>query len=317
MPSKMKYSNKRQNYKRKNKRRGARGKAVKKYAPAQKANIVKSLMPIAESRKYQVRSPTGENLQDQWRTIIPNVWERMQREGLAHSYDKQETQNSFSGNTLFSRYLNFESQIEFDTIRHIQEPVQLLVIQGWWKTPYITQPQADGNILTTRNAQGVLLDYNPEQYINFQMASMLNDRFDTIDKKKCKIKFMKEYNIVGKAIQVENSIGLLPGADPEVKRECVRTRLRHNFTWKPQRKYHMTPATIYGSTDTPNPSAFKPDDTNCFWTPSAMKNEELWIPFVSYKFKNYTAFGVDEEAAVDANSNPKLYVKQTHYFLDM
>jgi hypothetical protein len=317
MPSKMKYSNKRQNYKRKNKRRGARGKAVKKYAPAQKSNIVKSLMPIAESRKYQVRSPTGENLQDMWRTIIPNVWERMMREGEAQTFDTQAISSAFSGNTLFSRYINFESQIEFDTIRHIQEPVQLLVIQGWWKTPYLTEAQSAGDGLADRNTNGVLLGYNPENYINRQLQVMLSDRFDTIDKKKCKIKFMKEYNITGKAIQVENSIGLIPGADPEVKRECVRTRLRHNFSWKPQRKLHMTPATIYKATDTPNPVYFKPDDTNCFWTPSAQKNEELWIPFVAYKFKNYTAFGVDEEAAVDANSNPKLYVKQTHYFLDM
>ena len=146
---------------------------------------------------------------------------------------------------------------------------------------------------------------------------MLNDRFDTIDKKKCKIKFMRNYHISGKAIQVENSIGLLPGADAEVKRECVRTQLRHNFTWKPQRKLHMTPATIYKATDTVNPLGFKPDDTNCFWTPSAIKNEELWIPFVSYKFQNYTAFGVSEDAQVDATANPKLYAKQSHYFLDL
>ena len=85
--------------------------------------MVKQLMPIAESRKYVIKSPTNENLVDMWRTIVPNVWERMNREGLAQTYDKQTISSAFSGNTIFSRYLNLESQIDFDFIRHNQEPV--------------------------------------------------------------------------------------------------------------------------------------------------------------------------------------------------
>ena len=195
------------------------------------------------------------------------------------------------------------SQIDFDFIRHNQEPVQLTIIQGWWKTPYITQSQSEGNIITTRNAQGVLLGYNPENYINHQMSLMLSDRFDTIDKKKCKVKFKREYIIRGTTIQVLNGTGDPPGTQT-VKRECVRKQLKHNSTWKPNRKYHMTPATIYKATDTVNPGNFKPDDTNCFWTPSAIKNDGLWIPFVSYKFKNYTAFGIDANQNLDASANP-------------
>lgn len=315
MPKNVGYKKVRGNV-RNNQKNRKNAKNKKAYAPRRKQAVVRSLMPLAESRKYVITSPTNESLQTLWRVVVPNVWERMTREGLQHSYDKQLTSSSFSGNTLFSRYLNVESQIDFDHIRHNQEPVQLTIIQGWWKTPYITQPQSAGDILATRNAQGVLLDYNPEEYINFQMASMLSDRFDTIDKKKVKVKFKREYEIRGTSIQVINGTGDPPGTTT-IKRECVRKQLKHNFTWKPMRKLHMTPATIYSATDTPNPANFKPDDQNCFWTPSAIKNEELWIPFVAYKFKNYTAYGVDEEQNVDANANPKLFIKQSHYFLDL
>lgn len=305
------------NNNRNNKRIVNRRKAVRKYAPKAKQNIVKQLMPVAESRVSALKSPGSENMDVQYRVIIPNVWERMDREGRAATYNTQPIQSSFSGNTLFSRYINFQSDIVFDNIRHNQEPVNLVVIQGWWKTPYITEAQSKGDILTTRNAQGVLLGYKPEDYLQFQIASMLTDRFDTIDKKKVKIKFMKEYHIAGKSIQVVNKIGLPPGSAAEIKREAVRRTLTHHFSWKPNRKYHMTPATIRSATDAQNPVNYKPDDPDCFWTPSAMKNEELWIPFICYKFKNYTAFGVNEDGEVDANATPQLYHKQSHYFLDL
>lgn len=309
--------NTRNNRNRNNKRIVNRRKAVRKYAPKRKQNMVKSLMPIAENRVYALKSPSSENMDGQYRVIIPNVWERMDREGRAATYNTQPIQSSFSGNTLFSRYINFQSDIVFDNIRHNQEPVNLVVIQGWWKTPYITQPQSAGDVLTTRNAQGVLLDYNPQEYLQFQIASMLTDRFDTIDKKKVKVKFMKEYHITGKTIQVINKIGLPAGSSAENKKECVRRTLTHHFSWKPNRKYHMTPATTRSTSDAQNPQNYKPDDPDCFWTPSAIKNEELWIPFICYKFKNYSAFSVDEEGQPDNFATPQLYHKQSHYFLDL
>lgn len=308
MPAKKGYK---KNNKRKNNRRGAR--KTNNYNSSRKVNVLKMLQPIVENRKYELESSQAVTLTGQYNITIPDVWEKMQRSDEWQTQDRQLTQQGFTGTTLYSKYLNLQSIVEFDSINHINVPVRISVIQGWFKTPYLTEAQSSGNNPT--NAQGVLHSVNMSTFIGNQLQGMLQGRFSNLDKKRVVIKFQKEYDVRGVSIETEDGAG---GIDVTTERKP----LKHYFTWKPNRKYHMRPATSIS--EELSYATVKPDDPNAFWTPSSTKNNDLWVPFVFHRFYNSGDFGhtktVDEttgQYTLDANLNPKLWLKQAHYFTDI
>lgn len=304
------------------KKTGAVKKRNNAYKPANKRNVMKMLSPIIEKRKYQLIQDDNPILLNSEHTIIvPDVWEKMQREDEFHILDSQLTSRGFTGNTLFSRIVNHQQIIEFDAVNQIPYPVEMEQIVGWFKTPYITQAESLGQ--DSRNGQGVTYGHNMSVYIGTKIQNMLKDKFSNLDPKVVKINFRKRYNIKGSTIETENHDAT--GFEMEV----IRKPLRNTFTWKPNRKYHMKPACLQ---DQQTSATYKPDDPSVYWTPSSLRNQDLWVPFIFYHFRNHDRFGKkrgdtvgnpnqgippEPEWIEDVNAYPHLFHKQTHYFTDL
>lgn len=307
-----------------NKRKTTKRVSKKPYSSKNKQNVMKMLSPIIEKRKFQLikeDSPTLINSQEM--VLIPDVWEKMTREDEFHHDPAQLTARGFTGNTLFSRFLNYQQIIEFDAVSQIPYPVELEQLVGWFKTPYLTTEESAG--LVARNAQGVVFNHDMNNYILRKIKNMLNDKFSTIDPKVVKVMSRKTYNIRGQ------SVDTLDGDGDGFLTDVVRKPLRNTYTWKPNRKYHMRPAT---PADGNTAGSYKPDDPQVYWTPSPVKNQDLWIPFVFFRFKNIDKFGkrrgntvgdpnadppIPPEPAwvIDNTAYPHLFHKETHYFTDL
>ena len=222
-----KKTTKRNNYKRKNNRRGAR----KAYAPQNKKNTLKMLSPILENRKYQlIQDDNPILLNNEYTVIVPDVWEKMNREDEFHnlSTGTQLTSRGFTGNTLFSKILNHQMILEFNNVTNIPYPVEIEQVVGWFKTPYITEQESAGTV--SRNNQGVTFSHNLETYVGNKISEMLVDKFSQLDPKKVKVNFRKKYTIRGQDI---DSVSGVPG---EFMTEVIRKPLRNTHTWKPNRK---------------------------------------------------------------------------------
>lgn len=317
MPKNVGYKKVRRNVRNNQKNRKNVVKAKAAYKPQNKRNVIKMLAPIIEKRKYQlIKEDTPTLLNSQEMILIPDVWEKMTREDEFHSDPTQLTSRGFTGNTLFSRFLNYQQIIEFDAVSQIPYPVELEQIVGWFKTPYLTTEESAG--LVARNNQGVIFNHDMNNFILRKMKNMLNDKFSTIDPKVVKVLHRKVYNVRGQSIDTADG----PGTGFET--EVIRKPLRNTYTWRPNRKYHMRPATLV---DGATASAYKPDDPNVYWTPSPVKNQDLWIPFVFFRFRNIDKFGKrrgdetleppEDPWVPDATAYPHLYHKETHYFTDL
>lgn len=296
-------------------------KAKQAYKPQAKRNALKMLAPIIENRKFQIISGTDDEspilLNNKETVLIPDVWEKMGREDEFHTFNSQQTSRGFTGNTLFSKILNHQQILEFDYITNIPYPVELEMIMGWFKTPYITTEESAG--MVARNPQGVTFNHDMSQYVARKLHNMLEPKFSSIDPKVVKVKFRKTYNIRGQSVDTEGFGG------ETFDTEVIRKPLRNTFTWRPNRKYHMKPATIQDGTTA---GAYKPDDSaNVYWTPSPVKNQDLWIPFIYYNFRNFDKFGKrkgditaqppEDEWVNDSTAYPRIMHKQTHYFTDL
>jgi hypothetical protein len=135
---------------RKNKRNPKR-KAVRAYrAPAKKA-MARRIAPIAEGRRLTFTNTSsahfmGPNLSvENWFVSIPDTWNHMYRENFLDTLPKQPSSQGFTGKTLFSRYLNQQLKIRFNTINHYTQPVDVHVCYGWCKVPYVTPLQPTGS----------------------------------------------------------------------------------------------------------------------------------------------------------------------------
>lgn len=287
------------------------------YAPRRKQAVMKMLAPVVENRKYQlIQEDEPILLSNEHTVIVPDVWEKMQREDEYHSIGSQLTSRGFTGNTLFSKIVNHQQIIEFDAVSNIPYPVELEQIVGWFKTPYLTTEESAG--LDHRNPQGVVFNHDMSNYIGRKIQNMLQEKFSSLDPKVVKVNFRKRYTIRGQDIDTVSGV---PG---NFETEVIRKPLRNTFTWKPNRKYHLRPATI---ADGNTAASYKPDDAQVYWTPSPVKNQDLWIPFIFYRFLNKDKFGKrrgDTSASPpedpwvhDATAYPHLFHKQTHYFTDL
>jgi len=289
------------------------------YKPRVKRATIRTIMPMAEGRKYSVQTTTPFALAQEWLVNIPNSWQKMAREQSLEDQPRANTSNGFTGKTLFSRYLNQHIQINFDNISEIQTPVRMRVLYGWAKTPYTTQFQSVG--ANAENPQGVLPGYNPESFIQEQLEDIWSGFLATNDPKRFKLKYNKELYISGK-----QGSAVLFEEDPSgsgtvaVESTCInRRQLNFYPKWSPNKKYHMVPCTEAVSTPGENatPDGFF-DDPQSFWSPSNTKNKDLWFPFFAVRFMNVTDYGRNPKTGeVDISVYPHLVQKNTHYFLDI
>lgn len=307
-------------------RKNNRKRPAKKnaYKPSNKRALVKSMMPVAEGRKLvhthlspkYLAASTDEN----WQVFIPNSWLNNYRESFLETLDSAPTSQGFTGKTLFSRYVNQKINCYFDNIEHINVPVKLEVISGWCKVPYITNLQSLGNA-AQRNQNGVLINYTPAEMISRELANTYGVEFPVNNPKKFKLKFKRNYNIAGRTIE---STGTGGGQDIDV----VRKELKLRFSFTPNKKYHMTSATIgngvntqgaYIKADDGQPAyvSTEPTDDHAFWTPSHLNNQDLWIPFTAIQIKNPTQFGVDKMGQHIPTAYPYIVRQDSHYFLDV
>lgn len=312
-------------YKKRRGRYQTRKRVLKRRAYKRKNRkaVARAIAPIAEGRKQSwggtelttlLPSDTPELTDNTWIVNIPNAWEQYARENALETQPNQLTDRGFTGSTLFCRYINQHMQINFEKITHIATPVQLRVCYGYAKIPYATQFQAVGT--TDRNANGVVVGYNPESFIESQLRLQYADLLPTNDPKKFKMFHNKVYYIKGSSIpgmNTKDSAGFGP--------RNLRREMNFKPSWKPQKKYHMMPCTrVVGSGAT----GLKPDDffpatpgaNTTFWTPSNTK-QELWYPFFAFQFINKDDFGYNETGDPDTNAYPQYVQKNTSYFYDL
>ena len=315
MPAQKKYQKRRG-------RKPAAKKRVAKKRPYRRNNrmaVARSLNPIVEGRKLVVAANQTTLLAADWTVIIPNSWEKMPRENALEGQPEQLTSSGFTGNTLFSRYINQHLQINFDRINHISAPVNMRIMYGWAKIPYVTQYQAvGGNVAgVTRNAQGVLVHYDPTAFVKQALEIQYDGLLPVNDPKKFKMFHNKEYFIRG----VQGSGIEFDGMGQPLEMNRINRRVLDFYPkWKPMKKYHMMSATAVGGSGS---ETVKPDDyfpvspaVQGFWTPDNLK-QELWYPFFAINFKNHDDYGRDSDGAIDTSAVPNYVQKNSHYFYDM
>jgi hypothetical protein len=244
---------------RKNARRNRKPvRAVKKrnnpYKAQNKRRLAKILQPIAESRKLNFINTTTSRLlgptvdTENWYVQIPETWNNMYRENFLDTLPNQPSSQGFTGKTLFSRIVNQQIKIRFNSIAHYATPPMLHVVFGWCKIPYVTPLQSSGNDMA-RNENGVLIQHDRKSMIARTLANMYNTMFPTTDPKMFKLMYNKKFQVKG-----ETLIGqMFPDpTNPTATARNIRKDINYNVTWKPNTKYHMTPATTGdGSIDPP------------------------------------------------------------------
>jgi hypothetical protein len=297
----------RRNYRKRPVRKNNRKKALiskkKVYSKNYKRNTARILAPIAESRKLTFTNTTSPKYlgpitnTENWQVIVPETWLQMYRENYLDTLPTQPSSQGFTGKTLFSRFLNQQVKIKFETINHNNTPVQMHVCWGWCKMPYLTTLQSTGSSVA-RNSNGVLISHNPTEFI-------------------------------GKNLQAKATpAGSPPGTAAESIPLTIRKDIDYRITWRPNTKYHMTPATRGIGSDGNN-DEIKPDTGSAtyataalgtdtaFWTPSSKNNGDLWIPFFAMQIKNTDSFGHLENGQSNFTAYPYHLHKNTHYFYDL
>ena len=202
--------NNRRNVKRKRpyrKRRATtRATTRKVYNKNYKRQTAKILQPIAEGRKLafqQITSarflgPTTPN--ENWYVTIPETWNQMYRENFLDSLPKQPASQGFTGKTLFSRYINQQIKVKFDTIQHYTQPVNLHVVYGWCKVPYVTALQSTGSD-SAANEYGVIIQHDRSQMITRALAKMYGVMFPVTDPKQFKLMYDKQFQVRGQTLE--------------------------------------------------------------------------------------------------------------------
>ena len=308
-PRKNNYKNNKNN---KNKKNNFNKKKV--YKRNYRKQTAKMLQPIAEGRKYTLQTTAPYKCAQEWNIIVPDAWEKMVREDALATRPRQNTSNGFSGNTLFSRYLNMHVRMNFDNIAHYSNPVRFTVLAGWAKLPYTTQFQAVG--AEDLNDQGVLVAYNPTHFIHEQLEDIWSSFLPVNDPKRFKLKIHRTYYIKG----TQGDAMVYNPTKQEMDEVVHINRKELDFypKWSPQKKYHMMSATSLAGSSAED---VKPDDffeaNQGFWTPSNTKNEGLWYPFFAIRMLNSGDYGRNTDGDVDTNAYPTLVWKNTHYFYDM
>lgn len=314
MPPKRAYR-KRRPYRKKPAAKRQYRKKTNAYKPANKKATIAKIMPMTEGRKRSWTEPT-RTLAEEWTVQVPNSWEVGAREGAYESTNYQNTENGFTGNTLFCRYVNEHVKISMETIKYNPQPVVMRIIHGWCKAPYQQPLAAEGNA-ARKNANGVSYVWNLETFIKQKLAETFTGPLPVNDPKVFKLNFNKQFYFGGRTISTT-----IPNADPTKDPTAVNQTFRKELDfypkWSPQRKYHMIPVQ-FGVSTTVKPDDFNFADykTGAYWTPSPNKNGELWYPFFAIRFNNVAEFGVNQKGEADITAYPKMISKNTTYFLDL
>lgn len=309
--NKMNYKKRNNNYRRKN-----------PYNARYKKQTAKILQPIVEGRKTTFLNDSslikivGATANDGWQVIIPESWNHMLREPFLESLDKSPTSSGFSGNTIFSRFLNQQIKIKFDQVYHIGVPAEFQVVYGWSIVPYITAESSIGADAQT-NSNNVLIEYDPELQIAKNLADMYNKTFPVTNRKQVKLFYNRKFQVAGRMVNTNR-----------LEASQVRKDLNYRITWKPNTKYHMRPCTMGdGNNAMGNPvrpdtgisvpfGPTQPTAFDTFWAPSTKNNGSMWQPFFAIRLANPAEFGKDKDGASDPNAYPYMYQKNIHYFFD-
>lgn len=332
MPKNVGYKNARKNTRNPRKNR----KNMRKrnpYNAAKKKQTVKMIQPIAEGRRLtfsqtltpRILGPTVNN--ENWYVHIPDTWNHMYRENFLDTISNQPSSVGFTGKTLFSRFLNMQVKLKFQSIEHYTVPPHLHVVWGWYKIPYQTALQSTG-APGSNNSNGVLIQHERAGAIARNLAAMYNVMFPVTDPKQFKLMYRKEFQVRGENIEGKD---VSDPADVKDVNQVIRKDIKFNISWKPNTKYHMRPATEGNGTDSVDPggTALKPDDgnadfntnhppaTTAYWTPSNKNNGDLWTPFFAIQLKNANAYGRDAKGENCVTCYPLMFQQNKHYFYDL
>ncbi len=304
------------------KRRATNNRGKRPYNRNYKRQTSKILQPIAEGRKAVFLNTTspikivGAPEDDGWQVIIPQTWQHMYREQFLETLDKSPTSKGFTGNTIFSRFINQKIKVKFDNVLHIALPTGFQVVYGWSKINYQTSLQVEG--LDATNVNNVLIEHEPEDQIAKSLANMYNQMFPTTDRKQFHLMYNRKFQVAGQSVNTTRT----PASQ-------MRKDLDYNITWRPNTKYHMRSATQGDGNDSMS-NPLKPDhgsatfegptpptSTETYWTPAGKKNGYMWTPFWAIRLTNPQYYGVDKDGHADTNAYPILYQKNNHYFYDL
>lgn len=307
----------------------------KAYNPTTKKNTSKMLQPIAEGRKLTFSNISsarflGPDISvENWAVHVPDTWNHMYRENFLDSLPNQPSSKGFTGKTLFSRFLNQQIKIRFNTLNHYTQPVMCHVIYGWCKVPYLTQLQSSGSD-SASNPNGVLIQHDRKTMIARLLSQMYNVMFPVTDPKQVKLMYNKKFQVRGETLE-----GLDVTTDPTnptPSTQTIRKDLDYSITWKPNTKYHMRPATSGdGSNGDPDPAkddlqpdagnsnflTAQPPNTTSYWTPSAKNNGDLWTPFFAIQITNASQYGRGPDGNTSIQAYPYMFQQNKHYFYDM
>lgn len=331
MPRNVGYKRPRRNTRRPRKNK----KPVRKnpYRARNKKALARTIQPIAEGRKLtfqqtlspRILGPTTHN--ENWYVRVPDTWNHMYRENFLDTLSNQPASMGFTGKTLFSRFLNMQVKLKFQSIQHYTEPPSFHVVWGWCKIPYLTALQTNDST-SSSNTNGVLIGHERAGVIAKNLAQMYNVMFPVTDPKRFKLMYNKEFQVRGENIEGKD---LSDPQDVKDFTQVIRKDIKFNISWKPNTKYHMVSATEGNGTDSVDPggNALKPDDgqedfvssvpgaTTAYWTPSSKTNGDLWTPFFAIQLKNANAYGKDDKGNNSVTSYPLMFQQNKHYFYDM
>lgn len=314
-------------------RKNVKRKALAPYRAGAKKAMARKINPIAEGRRLTFTNTTSARFLgpdasvENWYVHVPDTWDHMYRENFLDTLPNQPSSMGFTGKTLFSRFLNQQIKIKFDTINHYTQPVDVHVCYGWCKVPYVTPLQATGSD-SQSNENGVLIAHQRSQQIARNLAKMYNVMFPVNDPKMFKLMYNREFQIRGQTLE---GVDLSDPSAPKATIQTIRKDLDFNISWKPNTKYHMRSATAGdGSDGSPPPgNSLKPDDgsstymtappanTTAYWTPSSKLNGDLWTPFFAFQVKNAVTYGRAPDGNPSIQSYPYLFQQNKHYFYDM
>ena len=197
MPNVRRPNRNRKNVRRNRRPTRATTKARNAYKAGNKRATSKQIAPIAEGRKLTFVNTTSARFlgptidTENWAVQVPDTWDHMYRENFLDTLPNQPASKGFTGKTLFSRFLNQQIKIRFNTIDHYNIPVMCHVVYGYCKVPYITQLQSSGSAGAS-NDNGVLIQHDRKTMIARLLSQMYNKMFPVTDPKQFKLMYNRK-----------------------------------------------------------------------------------------------------------------------------
>jgi len=189
-------------------------------------NMVAKRAPIVETKK---KTSAGTiQFGDYYNVIIPDAYE-VHQQGLLDT--------NIVGSNIFAKYLNSQFQITFaqDEIQQLNQPIVLQILFGWCKLPENIPPTKAAAGSAPGANDGVVHDFNPTDHVKRYLRSIFdpNVTLPKNDREIFKLKFNKEYHLIGSQIVFDDQMASSTG--------ILRYRKPINFycKWKPMRKLKL------------------------------------------------------------------------------